>query len=189
MSGEPRLGSSISRQRNRPSALARSPGRRATTVEVVIETAAFGAGCFWSVEVEFRNTPGVVDAMVGYMGGHVENPTYQDVCTDTTGHAEVVEVKFDPDEVSYEELLERFWVLHDPTQLNRQGPDVGSQYRSVIFVYDDEQRRAAEASREAAQQRFPRPIMTAIEPASTFWKAEDYHQRYLEKRGLATCRI
>jgi len=141
------------------------------------------------VEVEFRNTPGVVDAVVGYMGGELENPTYEDVCTDTTGHAEVVEVKFDSDEVSYGELLDVFWGLHDPTQLNRQGPDVGTQYRSAIFVYSDEQRRAAEASREAAQARFPRPIVTTIEPASPFWRAEEYHQRYLEKRGLATCRI
>jgi peptide-methionine (S)-S-oxide reductase len=155
----------------------------------VIETAAFGAGCFWQVEVEFRNTPGVVDAVVGYMGGELEDPSYEDVCTDTTGHAEVVEVKFDPDEVSYDQLLDVFWGLHDPTQLNRQGPDVGTQYRSAIFVYSDEQRQAAEASRDAAQSRFPRPIVTTIEPASTFWRAEEYHQRYLEKRGLATCRI
>ena len=155
----------------------------------MIETAAFGAGCFWGVEVEFRNTPGVVDALAGYMGGDLDNPSYEDVCTGATGHAEVVEVKFDPEEVSYDELLERFWDLHDPTQLNRQGPDIGTQYRSAIFVADDEQRRAAEASREAAQARFPRPIATTIEPASSFWKAEDYHQRYLEKRGLATCRI
>ena len=155
----------------------------------MIETAAFGAGCFWGVEVEFRNTPGVVDALAGYMGGDLDNPSYEDVCTGATGHAEVVEVKFDPEEVSYDELLERFWDLHDPTQLNRQGPDIGTQYRSAIFVADDEQKRAAEASREAAQARFPRPIATTIEPASSFWKAEDYHQRYLEKRGLATCRI
>ena len=155
----------------------------------MVETASFGAGCFWQVEVEFRNTPGVVDAVVGYMGGQVENPTYEQVCTDRTGHAEVVEVKFDPEEVSYEELLEAFWGLHDPTQLNRQGPDVGSQYRSAIFVYDDEQRAAAEASKERLQATLDKPIVTTIEPASTFWKAEDYHQRYLEKRGLATCRI
>jgi peptide-methionine (S)-S-oxide reductase len=155
----------------------------------MIETAAFGAGCFWGVEVEFRNTMGVVDAVAGYMGGELDNPSYEDVCTGSTGHAEVVEVKFDPDEVSYEELLEAFWGLHDPTQLNRQGPDVGTQYRSAIFVNSDEQRRAAEASKEAAQARFPRPIATTIEPATTFWPAEEYHQRYLEKRGLATCRI
>ena len=152
-------------------------------------TASFGAGCFWQVEVEFRNTPGVLDAIVGYMGGDLENPTYEQVCTDRTGHAEVVEVKFDPDEISYDDLLEVFWRLHDPTQVNRQGPDVGRQYRSAIFVYDDEQRAAAEASRERAQARYSKPIATTIEPASTFWQAEDYHQRYLEKRGLATCRI
>ena len=127
--------------------------------------------------------------MVGYEGGDVENPTYEQVCTDRTGHAEVVEVKFDPDEISYDELLDVFWRLHDPTQVNRQGPDVGRQYRSAIFVYDDEQRAAAEASKERAQARYSKPIATTIEPASTFWPAEDYHQRYLEKRGLATCRI
>jgi peptide-methionine (S)-S-oxide reductase len=139
--------------------------------------------------VEFRNTIGVHDALAGYMGGDLENPTYEQVCTDRTGHAEVVEVKFDPDEISYEDLLDVFWGLHDPTQLNRQGPDVGRQYRSAIFVYDDEQRKVAEASKERAQANFDKPIVTSIEPASTFWKAEDYHQRYLEKRGLATCRI
>ena len=155
----------------------------------MLETASFGAGCCWQVEVEFRNTQGVVDAVVGYMGGDLEHPTYEQVCTDRTGHAEVVEVKFDPDEISYDDLLEVFWRLHDPTQLNRQGPDVGTQYRSAIFVYDDEQRAAAEASKERAQARFSKPIVTSIEPASTIWQAEDYHQRYLEKRGLATCRI
>jgi peptide-methionine (S)-S-oxide reductase len=155
----------------------------------MVETASFGAGCFWQVEVEFRNTPGVLDAVVGYMGGQVENPTYEQVCTDRTGHAEVVEVKFDPDEISYEQLLDVFWGLHDPTQLNRQGPDVGSQYRSAIFVTSDEQRQAAQASREQAQEGYERPIATTIEPAGPFWPAEDYHQRYLEKRGLASCRI
>ena len=155
----------------------------------MVETAAFGAGCFWQVEVEFRNTPGVLDAVVGYMGGNLDNPTYEQVCTDTTGHAEVVEVKFDPEEISYEDVIEVFWGLHDPTQRNRQGPDVGTQYRSAIFVYDDEQKAAAEASKEQVQSRFSKPIVTTIEPASTFWRAEDYHQRYLEKRGLATCRI
>lgn len=156
----------------------------------MVSTACFGAGCFWQVEVEFRNTEGVLDAVVGYMGGDLENPTYEQVCTDRTGHAEVVEVKFDPDEISYEDVLDVFWRLHDPTQLNRQGPDVGRQYRSAIFVYDDEQRAAAEASKEREQERYSnKPIATTIEPASTFYRAEDYHQRYLEKRGLATCRI
>ena len=139
--------------------------------------------------MEFRNTPGVLDAVVGYMGGELENPTYEQVCTDRTGHAEVVEVKFDPNEISYEQLIDVFWGLHDPTQMNRQGPDVGSQYRSAIFVGSEEQRQTAEASRERAQERFERPIATTIEPATSFWPAEDYHQRYLEKRGLATCRI
>jgi len=155
----------------------------------MVETAAFGAGCFWQVEVEFRNTPGVTDALVGYMGGQVANPTYEQVCTDRTGHAEVVEVKFDPEEIPYEELLDVFWRLHDPTQLNRQGPDLGTQYRSAIFVSSDEQRRAAETSRERQQERHAKPIATTIEPATSFWPAEDYHQRYLEKRGLASCRI
>ena len=155
----------------------------------MVETAAFGAGCFWQVEVEFRNTPGVTDALVGYMGGQVASPTYEQVCTDRTGHAEVVEVKFDSEEIPYEELLDVFWRLHDPTQLNRQGPDVGTQYRSAIFVSSDEQRRAAKASRERQQERHAKPIATTIEPATSFWPAEDYHQRYLEKRGLASCRI
>jgi peptide-methionine (S)-S-oxide reductase len=153
------------------------------------EKATFGAGCFWQVEVEFRNTPGVTDAAVGYEGGEVENPSYEEVCTDRTGHAEVVEVEFDPDEVSYDDLLEKFWSLHDPTQLNRQGPDVGTQYRSAIFFHSPEQQVAAEESKQRAQARFDRPIVTDITPATTFWPAEDYHQQYLVKRGLATCRI
>jgi peptide-methionine (S)-S-oxide reductase len=153
------------------------------------EKATFGAGCFWQVEVEYRNTEGVTDVAVGYEGGGIEQPTYEQVCTDRTGHAEVVEVDFDPDEVPYEQLVERFFELHDPTQLNRQGPDVGSQYRSAIFVHSPEQQQVAEAVKERAQANFRKPIVTSIEPASTFWRAEDYHQRYLEKRGLATCRI
>jgi peptide-methionine (S)-S-oxide reductase len=153
------------------------------------EKATFGAGCFWQVEVEYRNLPGVTDAAVGYMGGELENPSYQDVCTDRTGHAEVVQVEFDPAEVPYERLVELFFDLHDPTQVNRQGPDVGSQYRSVIFFHTPEQKEVAEAVRDRAQPRFKRPIATEIVPAATFWPAEDYHQRYLEKRGLATCRI
>jgi peptide-methionine (S)-S-oxide reductase len=153
------------------------------------EKATFGAGCFWQVEVEYRNLPGVTDAAVGYMGGELENPSYQDVCTDRTGHAEVVQVEFDPEEVPYERLVELFFELHDPTQVNRQGPDVGSQYRSVIFFHTPDQKAVAETVRERAQARFKRPIATEIVPAATFWRAEDYHQRYLEKRGLATCRI
>lgn len=153
--------------------------------------ATFGAGCFWGVEATFRNVDGVTDTAVGYMGGHVDNPSYKDVCSGETGHAEVVRVDYDPDVVSYERLLDVFWEVHDPTQLNRQGPDVGSQYRSVIFYHTDEQRQAAERSKAdlARSGRFGREIVTAIEPADAFWQAEDYHQQYLEKRGLAHCAI
>jgi peptide-methionine (S)-S-oxide reductase len=153
----------------------------------VQKKATFGAGCFWGVEAAFRRTQGVTGTKVGYAGGPVDNPTYEQVCSDTTGHAEVVEVTYDPEQVPYEQLLTIFWLEHDPTQLNRQGPDVGSQYRSVVFVHDDEQRAAAEASREAVQARFTRPVVTQIEDAPPFWEAEDYHQQYLEKRGLSSC--
>jgi len=156
---------------------------------VATEKATFAAGCFWQVEAEFRNTPGVTATQVGYAGGVTDNPTYQDVCSDRTGHAEAIEVEFDPERVSYDQLLESFWGLHDPTQLNRQGPDVGSQYRSAIFFHSAEQEQAAIASRERASARFRRPIVTEITPAGPFHRAEDYHQRYLEKRGLATCAI
>jgi peptide-methionine (S)-S-oxide reductase len=155
----------------------------------VTEKATFAAGCFWGVEIEFRNVPGVVDTAVGYEGGTVANPSYEDVCSKRTGHADVVEVDFDPEQVAYEELLETFWGLHDPTQLNRQGPDVGSQYRSAIFFHSPEQEEKAVESRARAQESFDRPIVTEIVPAATFWRAEDYHQQYLVKRGLATCRI
>ncbi|HEY0564758.1 MAG TPA: peptide-methionine (S)-S-oxide reductase MsrA [Terriglobales bacterium] len=151
--------------------------------------ATFGAGCFWGVEVAFRNIPGVLNAEVGYEGGSMPNPTYQDVCTDETGHAEVVEVTFDPERVTYERLLDEFFTMHNPTTLNRQGPDIGNQYRSAIFVHDDAQRKAAEEAIQRAQPKFARPIVTSIEPASTFWRAEEYHQRYLEKRGLASCHV
>jgi peptide-methionine (S)-S-oxide reductase len=153
------------------------------------EKATFGAGCFWGVEIAFRNVPGVVDTAVGYEGGTLANPSYEDVCTHRTGHAEVVEVEFDPEQVSYEELLETFWDEHDPTQLNRQGPDVGSQYRSVVFFHTPEQEETAVESRARVQARYERPIVTEIVPAQTFWRAEDYHQQYLVKRGLTTCRI
>ena len=153
------------------------------------EKATFGAGCFWGVEIEFRNVPGVVDTAVGYEGGNLPNPTYEDVCSHTTGHAEVVQVEFDPDEVSYDQLLDVFWDVHDPTQVNRQGPDVGSNYRSVIFFHSPEQQQKAVESKDQAQARFDRPIATEIAPASDFWRAEEYHQQYLVKRGLATCRI
>ncbi|HEU4450135.1 MAG TPA: peptide-methionine (S)-S-oxide reductase MsrA [Gaiellaceae bacterium] len=153
------------------------------------EKATFGAGCFWGVEVAFRNVPGVTDAAVGYMGGSVPKPTYEQVCTDRTGHAEVVQVEFDPAEVSYEELLETFWAEHDPTQLNRQGPDVGRQYRSVVFFHSPEQQEQALASKARVQARSDRPVVTEVEPATDFWRAEEYHQQYLVKRGVASCRI
>jgi peptide-methionine (S)-S-oxide reductase len=158
---------------------------------MVTEKATFGAGCFWGVEEEFRKVPGVVDAAVGYSGGSLENPTYRDVCTDRTGHAEVVEVDFDPAVVSYDRLLDVFWNAHDPTQLNRQGPDVGTQYRSVVFVHSPEQDAAARASLDRLEKsgRFRRPIATQIEPAGRFWRAEDYHQQYLAKRGLGSCHV
>jgi peptide-methionine (S)-S-oxide reductase len=155
----------------------------------VTETATFGAGCFWGVEVAFRNVPGVIDTAVGYEGGTLRNPTYEDVCTKTTGHAEVVQVEFDPDEVSYDQLLDVFWDVHDPTQVNRQGPDVGSNYRSAIFFHSPEQQEQALESKARAQARFDRPIATEITPASDFWRAEEYHQQYLVKRGVASCRI
>ena len=154
-----------------------------------MEIATFGAGCFWGIEVAFRQVPGVTDAVVGYAGGHTANPTYKDVCTDGTGHAEVVQVTFDPEQLSYEKLLEVFWQIHDPTQLNRQGPDFGTQYRSAIFFHSPEQEAVARKSKEQAQAsgRFRRPVVTEITPASTFYRAEEYHQRYLEKRGAASC--
>lgn len=149
--------------------------------------ATFGAGCFWGVEAAFRRIDGVAQTRVGYAGGRVENPTYTQVCSEPTGHAEVVEVTYDAALVPYEQLLAVFWAEHDPTQLNRQGPDVGSQYRSVIFVHDEEQRLAAEASRDRIGQHLSRPVVTQIEDAPPFWEAEDYHQQYLERRGLASC--
>jgi peptide-methionine (S)-S-oxide reductase len=157
----------------------------------MIEKATFGAGCFWGVEAAFRQIEGVSATAVGYSGGQLVDPTYQDVCTDRTGHAEVVEVQFDPARVPYERLLDVFWENHDPTTLNRQGPDHGSQYRSAIFFHTPEQERAARASKEALEKsgRWRKPIVTEITPAATFYRAEDYHQQYLEKRGLATCRI
>lgn len=153
--------------------------------------ATFAAGCFWGVEAAFRQVPGVLATTVGYTGGSRANPTYEDVCTDTTGHAEAVEVTYDPSRVSYEQLLEVFWNSHDPTTLNRQGPDVGTQYRSAIFYHTPEQEAAARASKRRleASGRFPRPIVTEIVPAAAFWRAEEYHQQYLEKRGLASCHL
>jgi peptide-methionine (S)-S-oxide reductase len=153
------------------------------------EQATFAAGCFWGVEAEFRQIPGVITTTVGYTGGRTDHPTYEQVCSHTTGHAEAVLVEYDPAQVTYDQLLDAFWQLHDPTQLNRQGLDVGDQYRSAIFFHSPEQEAKAKASKEATQPRFKRPIVTEITPAVEFWPAEDYHQRYLEKRGLASCAI
>jgi len=165
-------------------------GTAAATARSVAK-ATFGAGCFWGVEAAFRELDGVLSTQVGYAGGRVANPTYEQVCSDRTGHAEVVEVTYDPARIGYERLLEAFFALHDPTQVNRQGPDVGSQYRTVVFAHDGEQEAAARAAIErlTGERRFRRPIATTVELAPTFWPAEDYHQQYLEKRGLASCHI
>lgn len=156
-----------------------------------MQKATFAAGCFWGVEAEFRQIKGVKQTTVGYSGGTMENPGYRDVCSGMTGHAEAVEVVYDPSEVSYEELLKVFWENHDPTTLNRQGPDVGTQYRSAIFYHDEDQRAAAMESKEKLESsgRYRNPIVTQIVPAAQFYRAEEYHQQYLEKRGLATCKI
>jgi peptide-methionine (S)-S-oxide reductase len=153
--------------------------------------ATFAAGCFWGVEATFRQIPGVISTRVGYTGGTMPNPTYQDVCNDDTGHAEAVEVDYDPAKASYDQLLKVFWENHDPTQLNRQGPDWGSQYRSAIFFHTPEQEAAAKLSKERLDNsgQYRKPVVTQIVPATTFYPAEDYHQQYLEKRGLATCHI
>ena len=151
----------------------------------------FGAGCFWGVEETFRNLDGVLSTAVGYAGGTKENPTYEEVYSDNTGHAEVVQMEFDPSQITYDDLLEVFWSNHNPTTLNRQGPDVGAQYRSVIFYHSPEQRSAAERSRQKVDTsgRFSRPVVTQIQAAPTFWRAEEYHQRYLQKRGQSHCAI
>ena len=156
-----------------------------------MEKATFAAGCFWGVEAAFRQLRGVKSTSVGYSGGSFPNPTYQDVCTGRTGHAEVVQLDYDPTRVSYQELLDIFWTIHDPTTLNRQGPDIGTQYRSAIFFHTPEQETAARASKQKleAAGRYPRPIVTEITPASDFCRAEEYHQQYLEKRGQAHCRV
>ncbi len=158
---------------------------------VAIEKATFGAGCFWGVEARFSEIPGVLDTAVGYEGGALEHPTYKEVCTDRTGHAEVVQVTFDPSRVSYETLLDAFFSLHDPTQLNRQGPDWGSQYRSVVFANSPEQANEARAkiAELSASGSFRKPIVTQVMEGQTFWKAEEYHQKYLEKRGMVSCHI
>jgi peptide methionine sulfoxide reductase msrA/msrB len=172
-------------------AKARAAGRAAAEEPARTERATFAAGCFWGVEAAFRKLPGVLETAVGYTGGRTENPTYRQVCSDRTGHAEAVEVVFDPRKIGYEQLLDAFWRMHDPTQLNRQGPDVGSQYRSAVFCHSEEQKRAAEASRRRLEEsgRLLRPVATAIEPAGVFWRAEEYHQRYVEKHGGAACHL
>ncbi len=162
-----------------------------TQTDPDVKKATFAAGCFWGVEHSFRQVPGVVETISGYTGGHKDNPTYKEVCGTDTGHAEAVEVTFDPARVSYEDLLAVFWKIHDPTQLNRQGPDVGSQYRSAIFYHDDEQRAQAESAKAQQQESVPtaKTIVTEIAPAPTFWPAEEYHQRYVEKNGGSACAI
>ncbi len=152
-----------------------------------IGKAAFGAGCFWHVEESFRKVKGVANTTVGYMGGNVKNPSYKDVCSHKTGHAEVCLVEYDPEKVSYNELLEVFWKTHNPTQLNRQGPDIGDQYRSVIFYYDEKQNKIALESKEKEQKKYKDTIVTQVIPAKTFNKAEEYHQRYLEKNKISGC--
>lgn len=151
------------------------------------DQAMFGAGCFWGVEETFRQIDGVIETAVGYAGGHVASPDYRTVCEGGSGHAEVVHLRFDPSRVAYETLLERFWSIHDPTQRDRQGPDVGSQYRSVIFTYGPDQDPVARTSRAAIAERCSRPIATEIQPAPTFWRAEDYHQQYIARGGRAAC--
>ena len=157
----------------------------------LLEKATFGAGCFWGVEYNFRRVPGVVEAFSGYSGGKSANPTYRQVCNGDTYHAEVVEVTFDPQKVSYVKLVEFFFKMHDPTQLNRQGPDFGTQYRSVIFVHSDEQRKVAQdvIKKLTAEKKYAQPIVTVVEDAKPFWKAEEYHQKYFEKNGGPTCHI
>jgi peptide-methionine (S)-S-oxide reductase len=164
-------------------------GRTQEEKRMTTEIATFGAGCFWGVEAGFSRVPGVIEAVSGYSGGHTENPTYKDVCTDETGHAEVVQVTFDPATVSFERLLEVFWGMHDPTQVNRQGPDFGSQYRTAIFFHTPEQEATAKKVKAElnASGKFKKPIATEITAAETFYRAEEYHQKYLEKRGATSC--
>ena len=154
-----------------------------------LEKATFEAGCFWGVEATFRQMPGVWRTLVGYSGGHKDNPTYKEVCEDNTGHAEVVQVEYDPTKVKYEDLLQVFWENHNPTTLNRQGPDVGTQYRSAVFYHNDEQKQLAERSKQdlSASGKWSKPIVTEITQAKPFYEAEDYHQQYLEKRGMSSC--
>jgi len=162
---------------------------QATKGALIMAIATFAAGCFWGVEDAFRGVKGVKSTTVGYTGGHTKNPTYKEVCSHTTGHAEAVEVEFDPQQVSYQKLLDLFWEIHDPTQLNRQGPDVGTQYRSAIFFHDAEQEAAARASKAAQEKsgKYHGPVVTEVAPAPEFYRAEDYHQQYFEKRGVKSC--
>ncbi len=162
-----------------------------TAMETAMETATFGAGCFWGVEIAFQRLAGVLETAVGYAGGTLENPTYKDVCSGNTYHAEVVEILFDPKKISYTQVLDAFFSLHDPTQKDRQGPDWGTQYRSVIFFHSPEQQQAAQTvvERLTREHKFSKPIVTLVVPAQTFWRAEEYHQKYLEKRGMASCHI
>ena len=153
------------------------------------QKATFAAGCFWGAEAAFRQIKGVIFTQAGYTGGNMGNPTYEDVCTDETDHAEAVEITYDPDRVSYEKLLDVFWQNHNPTQLNRQGPDVGTQYRSAIFYHDEKQKKAAENSLKEQQKKYKNKIVTEVKPASKFYRAEEYHQQYVEKKGLSTCHI
>ncbi len=154
---------------------------------MAVETATFGAGCFWGVEDAFMNVEGVKETAVGFMGGTMKNPSYDDVCTGETGHAEVVQLEFDSEEISYEKLLEIFWSIHDPTTLNRQGPDTGSQYRSVIFYHNENQKKLAEESRKKESEKYEKPVVTELVPSSEFYKAEEYHQKYHQKQGIKKC--
>jgi peptide-methionine (S)-S-oxide reductase len=154
-----------------------------------LEKATFAAGCFWGIEAAFSKPNGVISTTVGYTGGRLHDPTYEDVCSDKTGHAEAVQVIYDPAKVSYQEILELFWKIHDPTTPNRQGPDTGSQYRSAVFYHNPEQLRAAEKSKQHHQANLAKPIVTEIVPASTFYKAEEYHQQYLKKQGKNSCEM
>ena len=154
-----------------------------------MEKATFGAGCFWGIEATFQKIKGVKKTIVGYMGGKLKNPTYEQVCTDKTGHAEVIQIIYDTEQISYEKLLEIFWKIHDSTQLNRQGPDIGTQYRSVVFYHNEKQKKFAEESKNKQQKKYNKKIVTEITPAKQFYPAEEYHQKYLEKRGLSTCKF
>ncbi|MDB5182288.1 MAG: peptide methionine sulfoxide reductase [Candidatus Saccharibacteria bacterium] len=154
-----------------------------------METAIFAAGCFWGVQFYFDQVPGVKETVVGYTGGHTSHPSYEDVCTHTTGHAEALKIEFDPSVVSYKTLLKQFFKMHDPTQMNRQGPDVGDSYRTAIFYTSEEQKEQAEAAKKEAQSNFNEPIVTEITQASEFWPAEDYHQKFAERTGRGMCHI